>query len=69
MDYYDVVRRNIKKYRKEKGITQEKLAELTGLSLNFISKIESIKMHKCFSLETLGRIADALNISIKDLFN
>ena len=43
MDYYDVVRRNIKKYRKEKGITQEKLAELTGLSLNFISKIESIK--------------------------
>ena len=32
--YYDVIRVNIKKYRLEKGYTQQKLAEGTDLSLD-----------------------------------
>lgn len=43
---YDTIRRNIKKYRKEKGMTSAKLAELVDLSHDFIRQIgktESIK--------------------------
>ena len=42
---YDIIRRNIKKYRKEKGITSAQLAEMVGLSHDFIRQIESEKKH------------------------
>ena len=37
--------------------------------MNYIAKIESQKMNKSFSIVILGRIADALEIDIKNLFN
>lgn len=37
--------------------------------MNYIAKIESIKMKKSFTLEVLGRIADALNVDIKEFFD
>ena len=66
--YYDVIRVNIKKYRLEKGYTQQKLAEETDLSLDYIAEIESLKRRKSFSISTLGRIADVLKVDIKDFF-
>ena len=45
------------------------LADLTDLSLDYICEIESLKRNKSFSIITLGRIADVLNIDIKDFFN
>ena len=33
---YDIIRRNIKKYRKERGMTSAQLAELVDLSHDFI---------------------------------
>ncbi len=66
--YYDIVRVNIRRYRKEKNYTQQKLADLSHLSIDYISEIESIKRKKSFSLATLGRIADALEIDIRDFF-
>lgn len=64
---YELVSKNIKKIRKEKGLTQEQLATKMDYSTQFISNIES-KNHQTFSLGTLWRLALVLNIDIKDLF-
>lgn len=66
--YYDVVRKNIKKYRVNLKLTQQQLADLTGLTRDYICDIESLKKNKGFSIATLGRISFALKINIKDLF-
>ncbi len=47
---YDVIRKNIRKYRKEKGITSAQLAEMTGLSHDFIRQIQSDKTRYNFSV-------------------
>ena len=67
--YYDIVRKNIKKYRKQLGWTQQRLADECGLTMNYVAKIESFKMQRGFTIESLGRIADALGINIKDFFD
>ena len=36
--------------------------------MNYLSKIESQKMNRGFTIVTLGRIADALKIDIRKLF-
>lgn len=69
MHYYNIVRKNIKKYRKEKGYTQQKLADEADMSIDYLAEIESDKRRKTFSLAILGRIADVLEIDIKDFFN
>ena len=61
---YDIIRRNIKKYRKEKGITSAQLAEMVGLSHDFICQIESEKTRYNFSVETLYKISVALDVSL-----
>ncbi len=66
--YYDIIRVNIKKYRKKRGYTQQRLADETELSIDYIAEIESLKRKKSFSIATLGRIADTLNINIKNFF-
>lgn len=60
---------NVKKFRLMKGMTQEKLAELTDLSLSYIKQIESKREFKNVTFTTLEKISKALSISIKDLFN
>ncbi len=67
--YYDTVRKNIRKYRKEKGYTQARLAEDADISLDYLAEIESDKRKKSFSLAVLGRIADALKVDIKNFFD
>ena len=66
--YYNVIRKNIKKYRKEKHLTQQQLAEATDLSVDYICEIESLTKNKSFSIVTLGRIADVLETDIKEFF-
>ena len=65
---YDIARRNIKKYRKLKGLTQAQLAEKIGLSHDFIRQIESEKVAKNFSLQTIYDISLALDIFIGEFF-
>lgn len=67
--YYDIIRYNIKKYREKASLTQQELADKVGVSMNYIAKIESRKMQKSFTIVVLGRIADALEINIKKLFD
>ena len=66
---YDTVRYNIRKYRKEKKMTQQELADAAGLSHGYIREIESFTMASSFSLDAVERIASGLNIEIKQLFD
>lgn len=61
---YDTIRKNIKKYRKEKGMTSAQLAELVDLSHEFIRQIESEKVANTFSVDTLYRISVALDVTL-----
>lgn len=66
--YYDIVRKNIRKYRKEKGLTLQSLADAAIMSMDYLAEIESEKRKKSFSLVVLGRIADVLEINIAEFF-
>lgn len=63
---YEVISKNIKKYRKLKGWTQEKLANEINYSLSFIRGIES-NYHQTFSLGAIWRIAMVLGIDFAKL--
>lgn len=65
---YYLVSKNIKKQRKLKGWTQRELALKCNYSEGFIMNIES-SYHQTFSLGTLWKIADTLEIDIKILFD
>lgn len=49
-------------YRKLKMLTQAELAEKLGCEVSFIGQIEAPNIYKSISLETLFRIAKALEI-------
>lgn len=66
-DIYNTIRKNIKKYRKEKKITSAQLAEMVGLSHDFIRQIQSEKAAYNFSVETFYKIAVALDVSLDSL--
>ena len=65
---YYLVAKNLKKQRKLKGLTQSKFAELCNYSDGFIMNIESEKYYQTFSLGTLWKFAEVLNIDIRELF-
>ncbi len=56
---------NVQKYRKEKQLSQEKLAELAGLHRTYIGMIE--RAEKNITLINIEKIAKALQVSIADL--
>lgn len=58
---------NIKKYRQEKEITQLNLAVKSGLSQEYICRVE--KGQKYMSLKKLFLLADILGISVNQLFD
>lgn len=64
---YNTIRKNIKKYRNEKGLTSAQLSEMVDLSHEFIRQIESEKIAYNFSVETFYRISVALGVSLDDL--
>ena len=66
-DIYNTIRRNIKKYRKEKKLTAAELADMVGRSHDFIRQIESEKIAYNFSVETLYRISVALGVGMDRL--
>ncbi len=66
MDIVKVFGTNVRKYRNDKGISQEKLAELSGLHRTYISDIE--RFRRSISLDNIQRLADALGIEVYKLF-
>ena len=58
--------KNIKRYRQEKELSQDKLSKLADLSLNTVVKIELDESPNP-TIETIQRIAKALDVSVDDL--
>lgn len=57
---------NLKKFREEKGLSQDRLAKLADVANNTIIKIEQGENINP-TLDTLKKIAKALEISVDDL--
>jgi len=62
-----ILGKNIQKFRKDKKLSQNQLAELLGISREHLAKIETAK--RCISLKLLFKLADTLEISEKKLFD
>lgn len=58
--------KNIKRFRQEKGLSQDKLSKLSDLSLNTVVKIE-LDDSPNPTIETVQKIAKALEVSVDDL--
>lgn len=50
-------------YRKLRGLTQESLADMVGISWSHLAKVEGPAIVYGVSMDTLFSIAEALNIS------
>ena len=59
--------RRLRQIRRLKNLTQEQLAEATGISVEFVSNIE--RGINAPSFDTLEKLADVLNVSYVDLFD
>ena len=66
--YFDIIRKNIRKYRLEYCLTQQELADMTGLSRGYICDIENKSRNKHLSIVVLTRISFVLNKHIKTFF-
>jgi transcriptional regulator with XRE-family HTH domain len=58
---------HVKELRSAKGITQEQLAELSGLSRQYIGDVE--RGTRNISLVNINKIASALQITLSELLN
>lgn len=63
-----VICKNIKKYRKEKGMRLMDLAELLDISVNHLKRIESVNDRNNISLMTLYKISIILHVRIDKFF-
>jgi transcriptional regulator with XRE-family HTH domain len=60
MDLKHVLATNLRRLRHERDLTQEDIAELTGLSSRYIGSIERGRVSA--SVTVIGKLADALKI-------
>lgn len=56
----------IKEFREKQKLTQEKLAELTGIDSKHLSRIENGRNYP--SIETLEKLTANLSVSFEDIF-
>jgi transcriptional regulator with XRE-family HTH domain len=66
MDIVRVFGTNLRKYRNELGVSQEKFAEMCGLHRTYISDVE--RFQRSIALDNVQKIADALEIETYKLF-
>lgn len=60
--------KNLKKLREQKGLSQDRLAKLADIANNTIIKIEQGENINP-TLDTLRKLAKALDVSVDDLIN
>ena len=66
MSLLSIFANNVKHYRLARNLSQEKLAELSGLHRTYISAIE--RQQRNISIENIEAISSALNIEAYKLF-
>ena len=59
--------RNLRKLRIEKGLSQEALADLSGLHRTYIGSVE--RGERNVSIDNMAKIALALDCNLKDLLS
>jgi len=73
MDNYDKryveIGYNIQYFRKHKGLTQEQLAEMVDISRQHLGAIEAPNIVRTVSLDLLFRIADTLEVDVRQLLD
>lgn len=65
-EFYKLLGKRIKFLRENAYLTQEKLAEKAGISLDYLGKIE-VSINKP-GIKTILKLANALDIPIKEFF-
>lgn len=66
---YEIIRENIKYYRKMINLTQEALAEKADISISYMKQIESGKEYKNITLTCLINLAYALKVPLRALLD
>lgn len=66
-DIAKIIWQRIRNYRTQKGLSQEKLAELAGCHPTYIGQLE--RGEKNATLESVEKIASAMDISLSELFD
>ncbi len=64
---FSIIGKRLKEARKKKGLTQEQLVEKMGVSIAYLSKVETGKIH--INLERLSQICGLLEISEGEILN
>lgn len=62
----EIFGQNVRRFRVERGLSQEQLAEKAGLHRTYIGMIE--RAEKNVTLCNIEKISQALTVSIHDLF-
>lgn len=62
---YKKVGERIEELRKDRGLTQEELAEKAGLNRSYFWDIEN---GRNISIKTLGKLTQVLNITLSEFF-
>lgn len=65
-DITKILGQRIRNYRTSNGLSQEKLAELSGCHPTYIGQIE--RGEKNATIESISKISAALNVSLSTLF-
>lgn len=65
MDLKDAMATNLRRLRQGRGMSQEELAELAGLSVRYLGSIERAKVSA--SVTVLGMVARALDVDPAEL--
>ena len=63
--YRRIVGQKVRAYRKQAGLSQEKLAEKASLSYKYLGEVE--RGYVNVSLDSLMRIAKVLKLKLRDL--
>ena len=66
-DIAKIIGQRIRNYRTQKGLSQEKLAELAGCHPTYIGQLE--RGEKNATLESVEKIASAMDISLSEVFD
>lgn len=64
---FSIIGKRLKESRKKKGLTQDQLSEKMGVSIAYLSKVETGKIH--INLERLSQICGILEVTEGEILN